>query len=90
MNDIIRPETGQYINMKSLSDIAYARLEDLCEKTDWHPITPTQDPEKVLLLIERLRHCKDDSELFPKGKWATIQRLEQIFEADFYQAMVRE
>jgi len=87
MKNIPRPETGQYINMKALSDITYTRLEDLCEKMDWQPLNPSEDPEHVLLLIERLKHCKDDPELFPKGKWATIQRIQQIFEDDFYKAV---
>ena len=84
MKNLPRAETGYYINLKALSDLSYIRLEDLSEDMDWHPLRNLADPEHVLLLIERLKHCKDDPELFPKGKWATIQRIEQIFEGDFY------
>ncbi len=86
MNNLPREETGQYINLKALSDLTYTRLERLCEEMDWHPLRHVADPEHVLLLIERLEHCDDDACLFPKGKWATIQRIKGIFEEGFYKS----
>jgi len=85
MRNLPRAETGQYINLKALSDLSYTRLEELCESMDWHPLRHLADPEHVLLLIERLKGCSAGEYLFPKGQWATIQRIEQIFENDFYQ-----
>ena len=87
MKNIPRQETGHYINLKGLSDLTFTRIENLCDEMDWPPLEKTADPENVILLIERLKNCKDDEYLFPKGKWATIQRLQQIFEDDFYNSI---
>ena len=87
MKNIPRPETGHYINLKRLSNLAFTRIEDLCEEMDWPPLEKTADPTHVILLIERLENCKDDEHLFPKGKYATIQHLRQIFEDDFYNSI---
>ena len=84
MKTLPRAETGHYINLKELSDLTLRRLEELCEEMGWHPIQTTANPEHVLILIERLKNCKDDEHLFPKGKYATIQRIQRIFEASFY------
>ena len=32
-------------------------------------------------ILQRLKHATDTETLFPKGKWATIQRLEQLIDA---------
>jgi len=29
-------------------------------------------------IVERLKHANDTEELFPRGKWATIQHLQQL------------
>ena len=36
--------------------------------------------EKWALLYFKLRKAKDRAEWFPSGKWATLQRLEQLLE----------
>lgn len=44
---------------------------------DARPLVPI---EQWALLYFKLRKAKDRAEWFPSGKWATLQRLEQLLE----------
>lgn len=79
MQRLVRPERNDHIHVGSLSPLAFDSLSKLAEAAEWHPVQTWMPPELVLLFIERLKHTKDDGDVFPKWKWATIQRLEQLF-----------
>lgn len=68
------------IHLASLSREAYVPIRDLAETREWSPIHAWVDTAEYLLLIERLKREPDSEELFPKGKWATIQRIQAILE----------
>lgn len=66
------------IHMKSLSPETYSAMEQLCEKRFWAPIYEYMEPEHVAWLAVKLAHVSDDPATFPKGKWATIQRIQDL------------
>lgn len=68
---------GMSIYLGDLSPDAYRALETLCDH-DWAPIYKYMEPEWVAWLTFRLKYVPDSEEVFPKGKWATIQRLQQM------------
>ena len=64
------------IHMRSLSPDTYAALENLCSDRKWADINKWMEPETVAWLVWRLRFVEDSEQHFPRGKWATIQRIE--------------
>lgn len=66
------------INMKSLSPDTYRSLEKVAQEFGWEEIFGWQEPEDVAWLAARLEFVDDTPERFPKGKWATIQRLQDL------------
>lgn len=48
--------------------------EDLAEKSWW-------EFNDFCALYFRLRACEDTADLFPRGKWATLQRMQDLIEA---------
>ena len=51
-----------------------------CIDNDCLTLTDSGLPEYWALLYFKLRKAKDCPEWFPSGKWATLQRLEQLIE----------
>lgn len=63
------------ICMRELSPDTYKALQDICWSRGWAEIQGYMEPETVAWLAIRLEFVTDDEENFPRGKWATIQRL---------------
>lgn len=66
------------IHMRSLSPDAYNGLEGLVSDRQWAEIYDWMEPEPVAWLVWRLRFVEDTELWFPRGKWATIQRIEAM------------
>lgn len=78
---VVRPESGNSIYIKALSPLAYEAIERLSSQQGWPDVYGYISPEQCLLLIERLKYVRDERDIFPNGKWATIQRLQEIFDS---------
>ena len=66
------------IYMKSLSPETYYALEKLRSEFGWVDIYEYMEPELIAYLACRLKFVPDNADYFPKGKWATIQRLQDL------------
>lgn len=66
------------INMRALHPLTYRALEDLCDRRDWEPFYPYMQPGNVAYLAACLKFIPDSDKTFPKGKWTTIQRLQEM------------
>lgn len=62
----------------------YRALEGLTSRHGWRDLSKYIEPGELLLLIERLKRAVDTDEIFPHGKWATIQRLQDLFDKGFW------
>jgi hypothetical protein len=76
-------EVGDAIHVALRAD-SLRSIRELAEKKEWPAVSAWMEPEAVLLLIERLKRAGDCEDTFPAGKWATIQRLRDIFERGFW------
>jgi hypothetical protein len=66
------------IYMRDLSPLTYQALQHLTSVRDWAEIQPYMEPELVAWLVYRLEVEPDHEDYFPSGKWATIQRLQDM------------
>lgn len=66
------------INLRQLSPDTYAALEYLSAEYEWQDIHGYAEPEAVAWLTFRLEFVPDNANNFPRGKWATIQRLQEL------------
>lgn len=66
------------IYMKALSPLTYRALEKLCMDKNWIDIQGYMEARDVALLTYRLQFVADDDDIFPHGKWATIQHLQDM------------
>jgi hypothetical protein len=71
------------IHVAILSRPAYVAIRELSKRRGWSQVHAWMPPGDYLLLIERLRRTADSEEVFPMGKWATIQRMQEIFDRHF-------
>lgn len=69
-----------YLSMSDLSYDTRKAIVALYRKNNWNDIETDSlvAPEWAALMVFRLRATPDDAETFPKGKWATIQRIEEL------------
>ncbi len=65
-----------YINALS-PETRYA-LDNALEESGWDVGKSWIDLPTCAAIFFLLKAAKDDPELFPKGKWATLQRLEEL------------
>lgn len=63
------------IHMRSLSPETYHAMQQLSEARGWAPVFEYMESEAVAWLTFLLSEVPDDEDIFPRGKWATIQRL---------------
>ena len=77
-------ERDDAIHVASLSRESFLALRELSERREWPELFAWMLAGDTLVLIERLKRATDTNDDFPKGKWATIQRLQQIFEEGFW------
>lgn len=78
-------DVSDVIDIGQLSPDAYRAIEDYAAEKNW-PETLVRnwiEPASLLLLIELLKRTEDSVKVFPKGKSATIQHLQEIFESQF-------
>ena len=69
------------INLRTgLKPSTFHALETLCADRDWPDFHNYMPEEQLALLCFRLKYVEDTDEHFPCGKWATIQRLQQLVE----------
>ena len=68
------------IHMRILSPDAYRALEGLISDRQWSDLYDWMEPEIVAWLVWRLKFVEDSEVYFPRGKWATIQRIEQLLD----------
>ena len=68
------------INLRLLSPDAYDALEALCEEREWPVPHGYLAVEETAYLAVRLKFVQDSEEVFPRGKWATIQHIQQLVE----------
>lgn len=66
------------IYIGALSPMTYDALDALGAERNWSPLFKWIEPETCAWLVERLKHVPDSPDVFPNGKWATIQRLEEM------------
>ncbi len=66
------------INMRVLLPTAYLALKQLCEDRDWIDIHGYMEEEQAAWLTFLLQHVPDNEVAFPAGKWATIQRIQEL------------
>lgn len=66
------------VYMHDLSPLTYKSLEELSYARAWADIQPYMEPELVAWLVYRLEVEPDNEDYFPSGKWATIQRLQDM------------
>lgn len=66
------------IHMRSLSPDTYRALQDLAYSRGWTEIRAYMEPTEVAWLAIQLEFEPGNEESFPKGKWATIQRLQEM------------
>lgn len=67
-----------YLNMSYLLPDTAQAIRDYYQRSDWEELFDLISPETAALMFFRLRKASD--EIFPHGKWATIQRLESLIE----------
>lgn len=79
----VAAEREDFIHLDVFSD-TLDTLQSLSSRHGWPEFNRWIDPERLLLLIERLKRTRDSEDVFPHGKWATIQRLQDIFEKEFW------
>jgi hypothetical protein len=78
-------DISDVIHIGQLSPDAYRAIEDYVAERDW-PDTLVRrwiEPASLLLLIELLKRAEDSVKVFPKGKSATIQHLQDMFDHQF-------
>jgi hypothetical protein len=66
------------IHIGKLSAPAFGGIARWCEAHGWSPLMTWESPERVAWLTYLLRHVPDSEDVFPSGKWATIQRLQEL------------
>lgn len=73
---------SEFVDLTVLSpEASYALLETYAYQRDFDPwLHKFIEPQWFAWLIALLKAEPDNEEFFPKGKWATIQRLEQLLE----------
>ena len=59
----------------------YRAFESLAIRREWEWFQPCIEPQWACWLIEILKQSDDDAELFPHGKWATIQYMQGMVAA---------
>lgn len=79
----IAAERGDFIHLDVLPS-TFNALVTLAERHDWRDINRHMEPGEMLVLIERLKKATDTEQIFPHGKWATIQRLQDLFDKGFW------
>lgn len=57
---------------------SYEAIEKFARRRGYEWYQPVMEPQWVAWLIEILKQSEDIPELFPHGKWATIQRLQNL------------
>lgn len=62
------------INMKEL--LSWHALKAFAVRRDYEWLQELTEPQWVCWLTEILKQSDDDEQLFPHGKWATIQHLQ--------------
>ena len=68
------------IHAKSLSYPAFQALEALCANMEWPDLRAYVEPNDWALLVARLKHVPDSEDVFPRGKWATIQQMTMMLD----------
>jgi len=68
------------VNINELSHEARRAISDALDEDGWDAPQSWIDFDLCCGIWFRLRAAKDSEELFPKGKWATIQRLQELIE----------
>jgi hypothetical protein len=67
-----------YIN--GLSQETREAISNALDEDGWDAPRSWVDFDLCCGIWFRLKYAADDPKLFPKGKWATLQRLEQLIE----------
>lgn len=62
------------INMREMH--SYPDWERYARRRDYEWFQPQMEPQWVAWWVEILKQSEDTPELFPHGKWASIQRLQ--------------
>jgi hypothetical protein len=68
------------VNINELSTEARTAITDALFDDGWDVGKSWIDFDMCCGIWFRLKYAKDDPDLFPKGKWATLQRFEQLIE----------
>ena len=79
----VAAERGDFIYLDVLPS-TYRALEELSSRHEWRDLSKHMEPGDLLVLIERLKKAVDTEVIFPHGKWATIQRLQDLFDKGFW------
>jgi hypothetical protein len=66
--------------INGLSDAARTAISNALDDDGWDMPKSWIDFDLCCGIYFRLKYAKDDLALFPKGKWATLQRLEELIE----------
>ena len=66
------------INLRQLKPDTLQALANLCSRKGWADLYGYGEPEQIAWLSFLLEFVDDSEEVFPRGKWATIQRLQDL------------
>lgn len=66
--------------MKDQIEISSATKDGL-NSLDMYDVQRVNSPEWMAWFVQLLKHVPDSEKVFPHGKWATIQSIEQQIEA---------
>ena len=66
------------MNHESPDSVWLSRLTaDALDSLDMGDISKVNSPERMAWVVYVLRHMPDSAKIFPRGKWATIQVIEE-------------
>ena len=77
------------INLSELLSKTQAGIREALHRVDRDDLADRNwfDLEQFAYLFFILRHLDDDADLFPSGKWATIQRVEDLCDKEAYRQL---
>lgn len=68
------------VNINGLSDAARTAITNALQDDGWDVGKSWIDFDTCCSIWFRLKYAEDSPELFPKGKWATLQHFESLIE----------
>ena len=77
---MVRLPDHDSVGIHELSRDTQRAISEALEESGWDVGKSWIDLSTCAAIFFLLKYSPDDPELFPKGKWATLQRLEELIE----------